>query len=237
MTLQHNAEPSSSTFSNLTSLGYWIEEAVLSPYECAALLEELSRSTSKRGRAGQRHLMANAAVAELARSKRLCQIAQRVLGNTAIPYRATLFEKAGYANWLVVWHQDTALPLMATNDDPAWGPWSLKEGIIYAHAPTWALSRVIALRVHLDASTNENGPLRVIPGSHLAGVLTDEEVAQRARTSTHIECLVPLGGVLAMRPLLIHSSSKSRTAAPRRVLHIEYADALQLADNVQLAIA
>lgn len=222
---------------HMTSLGYWIEESILSAGECKALIEELSRSNSKRGRAGQRHLMSNPAVAELAGSNRLRQIAQRAIGTDAIPYRATLFEKAGYANWLVVWHQDTALPLTVANDDLAWGPWSVKEGITYAHAPTWALSRVIALRIHLDASTSENGPLRLIPGSHLAGVLADEEVAQRARTSNHIDCLVPRGGVLAMRPLLIHSSSKSCTAAPRRVLHIEYADALQLADNVQLAIA
>lgn len=221
----------------MTQSGYWVEEDILSPRECKALIEELTRSTAKRGRAGQRHLMTNAAVAALAQSNRLCQIAQKALGNGAIPYRATLFEKAGYANWLVVWHQDTALPLMAKNDDPSWGPWSVKDGINYAHAPTWAMSRVIALRVHLDASTSENGPLRVIPGSHLAGVLTDEEVAQRARTSHFIECPVPLGGVLAMRPLLIHSSSKSRIAAPRRVLHIEYADALQLAEHIRLAIA
>lgn len=221
----------------MTNLGYWIEEGILSPDECGALIEELSHSTSKRGRAGQRHLMTNAAVAALARSNRLCQIAKKALGNGAIPYRATLFEKAGYANWLVVWHQDTAMPLMAKNDDPSWGPWSMKEGSTYAHAPTWALSRVIALRVHLDASTSANGPLRVIPGSHLAGVLTDDKVAQRARTAHFIECPVPLGGVLAMRPLLIHSSSKSRAAAPRRVLHIEYADGLQLAENIHLAIA
>ena len=221
----------------MTNLGYWVEESILSSHECDALIEELSRATSKRGRAGQRHLMTNTAVAALARSSRLCRIAQKALGNDVVPYRATLFEKAGYANWLVVWHQDTALPLMAANDDPSWGPWSMKESITYAHAPTWALSRVIALRVHLDASTSDNGPLRVVPDSHLAGVLTDEEVAQYARTSNYIECPVPLGGVLAMRPLLIHSSSKARTAAPRRVLHLEYADTLQLADNIQLAIA
>lgn len=221
----------------MRDLGYWVEESILSPDECAALINGLAHSTARRGRAGQRHLMAEVAVATLAYSKRLCQIAQKALGNCAIPYRATLFEKAGYANWLVVWHQDTALPLKTKNEDPSWGPWSVKDGINYAHAPTWALARIIALRVHLDASTNENGPLRVIPESHLAGVLTDEEVRQYAQATPSIECPVPLGGVLAMRPLLIHASSKARTAAPRRVLHIEYTDAFQLAENVQLAIA
>jgi hypothetical protein len=49
--------------------------------------------------------------------------------------------------------------------------------------------------------------------------------------------LVPQGGVLAMRPLLIHSSSKARTPDPRRVLHIEYAESLDLAPGILLAIA
>jgi hypothetical protein len=31
------------------------------------------------------------------------------------------------------------------------------------------------------------------------------------------------GGVMLMRPLLLHASSKCRTGAHRRVLHIEYA--------------
>src|SRR5262249_11011309 len=120
---------------------------------------------------------------------------------------------------------------------PSWGPWSEKEGINYAHAPTWALSRVVAVRVHLDASTEENGSLRVMPESHTAGVLTDDEVAAYAAKHKDVECFVPRGGVLAMRPLLIHCSSKARSMESRRVLHVEYCDSLELGDGVVLAVA
>jgi ectoine hydroxylase-related dioxygenase (phytanoyl-CoA dioxygenase family) len=96
---------------------------------------------------------------------------------------------------------------------------------------------VVALRVHLDASTHDNGPIRVIPGSHNAGVLSDEAVASYAADHDSVECLVGQGGVLAMRPLLIHASSKTRIGAPRRVLHIEYADSLALNGVIRLAIA
>jgi ectoine hydroxylase-related dioxygenase (phytanoyl-CoA dioxygenase family) len=106
------------------------------------------------------------------------------------------------------WHQDTALPMEVSFDAPGWGPWSKKAGILYAHAPASALSRVVALRVHLDASTAANGPLRVIPGSHNAGVLTDGAVLDYAKTHRHVDYLAGPGGVVAMRPLLIHSSSK-----------------------------
>ncbi len=112
-----------------------------------------------------------------------------------------------------------------------------EDGILYAHAPSWALAHVLALRLHLDASGSENGPLRIIPGSHAAGVLTDDEVFYVSRSQEHVDCLLPRGGVLVMRPLLIHSSSKARSDAPRRVLHIEYADSLNLGENIRMAVA
>lgn len=217
--------------------GFWIEENILSHRECDSLIAALSHSQKGRGRAGARHLMRYPAVASLANDHQLLQIVRRALGEEAVPYRATLFEKSGRANWLVVWHQDTALPLVSRFESPEWGPWSKKAGILYAHAPAWALRHVLALRIHLDASTAENGPLRVIPGSHAAGVLSDEEVFSMARRQESVDCLVSRGGVLAMRPLLIHSSSKAQIDAPRRVLHIEYADSLALDEHIHLAVA
>ena len=221
----------------MIEVGYWVEEGILSHSECDQLLHALSDSSSKRGRAGARHLMNHPGVAAIASDGRMLTLARRALGAEAVPYRATLFEKSGHANWLVVWHQDTALPLAARSDAPGWGPWSRKAGITYAHAPTWALSHIVALRVHLDASTSDNGPLRVIPGSHTAGVLSDEEVFTLAGSREQVECLVGRGGVLAMRPLLIHSSSKARSGRARRVLHIEYANSLELAPGIRLAVA
>jgi ectoine hydroxylase-related dioxygenase (phytanoyl-CoA dioxygenase family) len=164
-------------------------------------------------------------------------LARSALGAGAVAYRATLFEKSGHANWLVAWHQDTVLPLETRFAAADWGPWSRKAGILYSVAPAWALSRIIALRVHLDASTSNNGPLRVLPGSHDSGVLRDEAVIARARAQKPIECPVGRGGILAMRPLLIHSSGKSRDDSPRRVLHIEYAVSLDLAPGIRLAVA
>ena len=127
------------------------------------------------------------------------------------------------------------MPLISKIEANGWGPWSEKAGVVYAHAPASALSRVIALRVHLDESTSENGPLRVIPGSHMNGVLTDDAVAEIAATHSDVECPVPRGGILAMRPLLIHASSKAICPAPRRVLHIEYVDSLDIAPGMRLA--
>ena len=215
--------------------GFELISGVLQPAECAALLQALE--TIPRSRAGSRHLMSNLAVSRLASDPRLLDIASGFLGSEAFPFRATLFDKSADSNWLVVWHQDTALPFVRRVDGPGWGPWSVKGGVLYAHAPAWALRRIVALRVHLDASELTNGPLRVIPGSHELGVLSDEQIAALARSQEAHSCLVPLGGILAMRPLLVHASSKSTSTAPRRVVHIEYADAASLAPGRELAVA
>ncbi len=216
--------------------GFRVYEQVLPPAACAALAARLEVSR-QRSRAGARHLMRVPEVAQVAHDERLLAIARAELGPDAVPFRATLFAKTGRANWLVAWHQDTALPLATRFAATDWKNWTQKEGVRYAHAPAWALGRVAALRLHLDASTADNGPLRVIPASHTRGVLSGEEIRAAVAAQTAVECHVPTGGVLLMRPLLLHASGKSRLDVPRRVLHIEYADALQLAPNIKLALA
>ena len=217
--------------------GYAIIPDILESNEVNRLLDEFSRADLPRSRAGLRHAMKVAAVAAVAHDARLIGIAREGLGAEAFPFRATLFDKTPSANWLVVWHQDTALPLQRRHEFRGWGPWSVKDGVNYAHAPASALSQVLALRVHLDDSTAENGPLRVLPGTHTLGVLTDEALHDLSTKIAAVECLASQGGVLAMRPLIVHASSKSQSEIPRRVLHIEYAESARIADGLALAIA
>jgi ectoine hydroxylase-related dioxygenase (phytanoyl-CoA dioxygenase family) len=191
----------------------------------------------RRSRAGARHLMGYSDVQGAGYDPRLLAIAGQFLGESAIPYRATLFDKGPDRNWLVTWHQDTALPLQERRDVPGWGPWSVKSGITYAHAPAGALCRVVALRLHLDDSGSDNGPLRVIPGTHRLGVLSDAAIDQLVGRTPAVDCLVAAGGIVAMRPLILHASSKAETTRSRRVLHIEYADSLDLGDGLRIAIA
>jgi ectoine hydroxylase-related dioxygenase (phytanoyl-CoA dioxygenase family) len=199
-------------------------------------LTVLSSEVIERSKAGARRILGVPTVRQLANDPRLMAIVNDFVGPTAVPFRATLFDKSATANWLVVWHQDTALPLRERFDDREWGPWSVKGGVIHAHAPAWALEQVIALRVSLDDSTRTNGPLRVLPGSHRHGVFSDQQVAQLASATTPVDCTAASGGVVAMRPLTVHASSKSTDDRPRRVLHIEYASTVRLASHVELSV-
>jgi len=217
--------------------GFAIIPSVLGRTDVEALLRELSRTELPRSRAGIRHALRLPAVAGIASSAPLLEIAREALGGGVFPFRATLFDKSQTANWLVVWHQDRALPLLERRDTPGWGPWSTKNGVTYAHAPASALSQVLALRVHLDDSTAENGPLRVLPGTHALGVLADQALHDLPTRIAAVNCLVSRGGVLAMRPLIVHASSKSQAEISRRVLHIEYASRRLVANDLELAIA
>jgi ectoine hydroxylase-related dioxygenase (phytanoyl-CoA dioxygenase family) len=217
--------------------GFAIIPDLLTSADFEPLTATLRDPGTQRSRAGVRHAMRFSCVSALARDERLLGLAHKILGESAFPFKATLFDKSSTANWLVVWHQDTALPLKQQRDMPEWGPWSTKDGLTYAHAPARALSKILALRVHLDDSTADNGPLRVLPGTHVRGVLTDEAIHDLSIKIPPIDCCVAMGGILAMRPLVVHASSKSRTESPRRVLHIEYAESATIAYGLELATA
>jgi ectoine hydroxylase-related dioxygenase (phytanoyl-CoA dioxygenase family) len=95
----------------------------------------------------------------------------------------------------------------------------------------------MALRLHLDDSRPDNGPLRVLPGTHTLGVLTESDIARLWTEVPAVDCTVSTGGVVVMRPLIVHASSKAESDLPRRVLHIEYARSLDLGDGLKLHVA
>jgi hypothetical protein len=216
--------------------GYGILPGIVSRAHVEIVLTDLASAKVPRSRAGIRHLMGHPGVSRIAHSSDVLGIAGEVLGKGAIPFRATLFDKSPTSNWLVMWHQDTALPLSERRETDGWGPWSVKDGVTYAHAPASALEQVLAVRIHLDDSNLSNGPLRVLPGTHRAGVLTDEEIHELSESVRCVDCPVPKGGLVLMRPLAVHASSKSASNVPRRVIHIEYAAQREIAPGMVLAI-
>jgi len=84
---------------------------VFQPSELDSVAMALETDLETRSKAGARHLLRVPAVRALATDGRLLEIAGAVLGSLPTPFRATLFDKSADTNWLVVWHQDTALPV------------------------------------------------------------------------------------------------------------------------------
>lgn len=223
--------------SSVIDRGYAIVPNVITVGEADDVLADLNGAELNRSRAGARHILNQPSVQCIANDERVLRLAKEVLGQAAFPFRATLFDKSTNSNWLVVWHQDTALPLCEKRDTSGWGPWSVKEGVTYAHAPANALEQILALRIHLDDSTESNGPLRILPGTHMRGVMTDNQLQELDSQIDETECVVNKGGVVAMRPLVAHASSKSQSDQPRRVVHIEYSCCREFENKLLLATA
>jgi ectoine hydroxylase-related dioxygenase (phytanoyl-CoA dioxygenase family) len=102
-----------------------------------------------------------------------------------------------------------------------------KAGVPHVMAPFEQLSAMLTARIHLDDVTPENGPLRVLPGSHRF-YATGDDIPVEPVT---IHCRA--GDVLLMRPLLTHASGHCKGEAPRhrRIIHLECAPTPLLDDG------
>jgi len=133
--------------------------------------------------------------------------------------QCTYFEKSRARNWLVAAHQDLSIPVASRVSNAALRGWSEKEGSLFVQAPVELLQQLVAVRLHIDNCSINDGPLRVVPGSHLRGRLEPEAAIAARQTEGELICPGPRGSVLVMRPLLVHASSKATGNSARRVLH------------------
>jgi len=162
--------------------------------------------------AGKRGFLNNVAVAKLARSDKLLSLVRPHLPSHPIPVRAIYFDKSPSVNWAVAWHQDLTVAVRSRVEVRGFVPWSTKNGVPHVQPPIALLEKMLTVRLHLDDCDQENGALRVIPGSHRLGRLSAERIREQCA-----------GDALLMRPLLLHASGRSKSGRHRRVLHIEYA--------------
>lgn len=220
---------SSATLSDrLARDGYAIVPDALDPATVDALLDAVAplAEATGRPRGGVRHLLRDVPqVRALAASAAMRGVAEAALGPGALAVRGILFDKTPGANWKVVWHQDLTIAVRERREVPSFGPWTEKEGVVHVQPPADLLSRMVAVRLHLDDCTERNGPVRVIPGSHRAGRLSADQVDEWRSIGDEVVCTVPRGGILAFHSLLLHASSPALEPAHRRVIHIEYAAA------------
>jgi ectoine hydroxylase-related dioxygenase (phytanoyl-CoA dioxygenase family) len=170
----------------------------------------------------QRNLLSLPGIRELAASAPVREIVGAVLGAQCFAVRGILFNKTEQSNWKVVWHQDLTIAVRERRDVEGFGPWTTKAGVVHVQPPAEIMSRILAIRLHLDESGPDNGPLRVIPASHKEGRLSAEQLASCPKADA-VTCIFPCGGALLMRPLLLHASSSCVVPKPRRVIHLEFA--------------
>ncbi len=192
----------------------------LAPDELEALRREFSPDAPNR-----RNLFTfSPLLEELVSSASFTRHASEILGPNCFAVRAVFFNKIVKSNWHVPWHQDIGVPLRERRDADGFSAFTVKDGIVHANAPGEVLAKLVVLRLHLDDATAANGAMRLVAGSHAAGRLHDDEIDTWAAKGREVQPEIPAGGILRLRPLLLHASAHSSSDAPRRVIHIEYAN-------------
>ncbi len=135
--------------------------------------------------------------------------------------RSIYFDKPPNSNWVVQWHQDLTVNLIDRKEADGFTNWRILKDRAVAQPDMRFLKNMITLRIHLDHCDSTNGALRVVSGSHTNGVI-DLRVDRNWDTNQEATCEVGEGGVMIMKPLLLHSSRRTENLRPRRVIHIEF---------------
>jgi hypothetical protein len=141
--------------------------------------------------------------------------------------RALYFDKPPERSWALPWHKDLTIAVRDnTLPSTHFRKPTRKADVPHVEAPVEVLQSILTVRVHLDEVTEENGPVRVLPGSHNSGKTLQIEEAKA------VTILVNRGDVLLIRPLVAHSSTNSHpeTLRHRRILHFEFAARAWLPD-------
>ena len=165
-------------------------------------------------------------VIELVRAPSVRDALCAVLGSGAGVVRALYFDKPPGHSWALPWHKDYTVAVKAHGRLGRFQKPTVKAGVPHVEAPEELLARMVTARLHLDDVTDENGPLRVIPGSQVEG----KEIAREPVT-----VICRAGDVLLMRPLLTHASGHCSpgTTRHRRIVHLECAPSPVLPDGYE----
>jgi ectoine hydroxylase-related dioxygenase (phytanoyl-CoA dioxygenase family) len=151
-------------------------------------------------------------------SSRMTEIVAELIGPNVKFHHSKINSKLPGAATEVKWHQD--FPFTPhSNDD------------------------IITALLFVDEVTADNGPLEIVPGSHLgpihslwkddtfAAAVADEVAAESQKKA--VRCLGPAGACCFMHTRLLHGSAPNRTGQPRTLFISVYSseDAVPLSPN------
>lgn len=171
------------------------------------------------------------AAAEIIFTAEFIELLEEIMGAEYFAVKSIYFDKPPQSNWFVAFHQDLTIAVDKKIDLEDFGPWTVKQDQFAVQTPLYILEDNITVRIHLDDTDAANGALKVIPGSHQHGIIRPET----ADLSVPVSCPVAKGGIMFMKPLLLHASGRTVNNERRRVIHIEFSrqplpDGLQWAE-------
>jgi ectoine hydroxylase-related dioxygenase (phytanoyl-CoA dioxygenase family) len=149
---------------------------------------------------------------------------EELIGADFFVIKSIYFDKPARSNWFVPYHQDLTISVNRKAELESYQNWTVKQGQFSVQPPIEILENIYTFRVHLDDTNENNGALKVIPGSHLDGVFRPDKIDWDVVEEK--TCKVSRGGLMIMKPLLLHSSSRTTNENRRRVIHVEFCNRL-----------
>lgn len=155
-------------------------------------------------------------------NENLKHIIHNLFGDNYFVVKSIYFDKPESSNWFVAYHQDLTISVDQKMELKDFGPWIVRQNQYAVQPPLEILENIFTIRIHLDDTNENNGALKVISDSHKKGIYRPENIDWNIEKED--VCHVPSGGIMIMKPLLLHSSSRTTDHRKRRVIHIEFSD-------------
>lgn len=224
----------------LKELGFTILENIYSEQEIEQILEKIkqvdkSKETFRKSTelfAIRQFLTEVPNVRSFLFNEKLRSLIQEIVGENYFVVKSIYFDKPETSNWYVPYHQDLTISVNKKVELENFGSWTVKQNQFAVQPPISILENIFTIRIHLDDTDENNGALRVIPKSHLKKIYRPETLDWKVETE--VSCKVKKGGTMWMKPLLLHSSSRTTNNQKRRVIHIEFSN-LELPKELEWA--
>ena len=200
-------------------IGFEIINNVYSGTEIDSIKSEIAKSKLSNTYGVRKFLLGKPELQKLIFAERLKEILKSKLPGYFV-IRSIYFNKPPKANWFVNWHQDLTINLNEKVEIAGFKNWRILNDRVVVQPNINILNSILTVRIHLDRCNEHNGALRIIPGSHNKGVVDLKNRSQQLNSESII-CPVKSGGIMIMKPLLVHSSRRSETNNERGVLHVE----------------
>lgn len=136
--------------------------------------------------------------------------------------KAIYFDKPKKSNWFVPYHQDLSINVSERVDSKKYINWTNKRSQIGVQPPIEILENIFTVRIHLDDTDRNNGALKIIPKSHLKGIIRTDSGC--IKVEDEIICKIKKGECMLMKPLTLHASSRTKNEMQRRVIHLGFSN-------------
>jgi ectoine hydroxylase-related dioxygenase (phytanoyl-CoA dioxygenase family) len=162
------------------------------------------------------------AIASFIFTSRLRTIIDQLFGPDYFLVKSIYFDKPEQSNWFVAYHQDLTISVDQKKQVAGFEQWTVKNDQFAVQPPVPLLENIFTIRIHLDDTDENNGALKIVPGSHRKGIYRPETIDWN--TEKEVICKVPCGGIMIMQPLLLHASNRTVNNNKRRVIHLEFSN-------------